>query len=511
MTVKDFARDDTIKYNIKHNMTQNSNKPGNSFWQALFKAGSIAVIGAKDIPGTWGFDVLRSALGAKAASPDRRIYAVNPAARAVMGMTCYSTVLDIPGTVDLAVIVVPAGVVPAVMRQCVQKKVRAAVVISAGFAEVDEAGERLQAEIAGIARQGKLFFVGPNCVGHADLHSAVSSAVFTAGAGAGPLGLLTQSGTLGATIMQIANKSGIGLSKLVSTGNEASLHMEDYIEYLAEDPETRIIAAYIEGLREGRRFYNLAREITLKKPIVVIKTGSTGQSGLAAKSHTGALAGSDAVYSAAFRQCGVIRAEDEEELCDVASALLYQPLPHGKRVGILTIGGGFGVVSAEACEKEGLQVAPLEAGTLEKFNALLPPRWSHANPVDMVGMKMMGESNTVIACHDHLLADPNIDAVISLLPPLMPPPGPGINFSPQQIRALEVENRKQLDSLAAIVEKYSKPLYLINRFIPPPAGEPAALPPLNSERIPEFPHQRRAARVIRHLAWYRQYLESSRA
>jgi acyl-CoA synthetase (NDP forming) len=495
----------------------NSNQPENTFWQALFQADSIAVIGARDVPGTWGFDALRAALGAKQVRAERRIYAVNPGAvgngavsnglKTILGVTCYNTILDIAGTVDLAVIVVPSGVVPPVMRQCVQKGVRAAVIISAGFAEVDEAGVKLQAEVVQTAGQGGLRFVGPNCIGHADLHSGVASAAVAGRNGAGPMALLTQSGTLGATIIQIAGSSGIGLSKLVSTGNEASLHMEDYLEYLAGDEDTRIIAVYIEGLREGRRFYNLARDITLKKPIIAIKTGSTGESGRAAKSHTGALAGSDEVYSAAFRQAGVIRVNDEEELCDVAQALLNQPLPRGRRVAILTMGGGFGVVTAEACEKEGLTIASLEADTVEKLNGILPPRWSHGNPVDLVGMKMMGESKTMTACHELLLADPDIDAVISLLPPMMPPPGIGVSYSTEQIKAMQVENQKQLDALAEQVKKYQKPLYLIRRFLPMPGVE-AGLPiPLNRPRIPEFPHQHRAARVLRHLAWYREYLE----
>ncbi len=492
-----------------------SNKPDSAFWQAFFKADSIAVIGAREVPGTWGFDALRAALGARQIRAERRIYAVNPGAvdsgRTVMlGVTCYSTILDIPDTVDLAVIVVPSKAAPSVMSQCVQKKVKAAIIISAGFAEVDEAGVRLQDEVVLIARQGKIFFAGPNCVGHADLHSGVASAAMVERSAAGPMGLLTQSGTMGATIMQIAGSSGIGLSKLVSTGNEASLHLEDYLEFLAGDDDTRIIAVYIEGLREGRRFYNLAREITLKKPVIAIKTGSTGGSSRAAKSHTGALAGSDAVYSAAFRQAGVIRAEDEEELSDVASSLLNQPLPPGKRVGILTMGGGFGVVTSEVCEKEGLEISSLEAGTIEKLNTILPPRWSHGNPVDLAGIKMMGESDILVACHDFLLADKNIDAVISMLPPMIPPPGAGISFSREQIKAMQIEQRKMLDRLAQQVKKYQKPLYLVRRFLPMPGVEQEAPPPLNSQRIPEYPHQRRAARVLRHLAWYREYLEHRR-
>jgi len=273
--------------------------------------------------------------------------------------------------------------VPAAFRQCVQKGVRAAVIISGGFAEADENGARLQAELARMARESGLHFVGPNCVGHADIHSLVASVSVVLRVTPGPLSLVTQSGTLGASILRMAASHGIGISKFISTGNEADLHFEDYLEYLAQDNSTRLIAGYIEGLREGRRFFELTQKITCDKPVVMIKTGTTGGSSQAAKSHTGALAGSDVVYTAAFKQAGVIRVEDEDELCDMAIALLNSPLPRGDRVGILTIGGGFGVVMAEACEKEGLRMASLEPQTLEKMNAILPGRWSHSNPVDM--------------------------------------------------------------------------------------------------------------------------------
>jgi acyl-CoA synthetase (NDP forming) len=493
-------------------MNMQSSAPLNdAFWHSLFAADSVAVIGARDTPGTWGADAMRSVLAPTKAGIKRRVYAVNPNARAVMGLSSYKTILDVPETVELAIIVVPAGVVPSVLRQCVQKKVRAAVIISAGFAEVDEAGVRLQAEIIEIAREGGLHFVGPNCIGHADMHSQVASAGIAGRARVGPVALLTQSGTMGASITQIAANNGIGLSKFVSTGNEADLHLEDFLEYLAHDNDTRLITAYIEGLREGRRFLNLAREISLTKPIIVIKTGTTSESSRAVKSHTGALAGSDAVYSAAFKQAGVIRAEDEDELCDLAVAILNQPLPRGNRVGILTIGGGFGVVTAEACEKEGLRIAPLEEQTILKLNAVLPPRWSHGNPVDIAGMRPVLGDPAILSYHSLLLADKNIDVVISLLPPMIPPPPLDMPYSPDQLKSMQIEIQKQLDLLGQQVRKYDKPLYMISRFTFQPAGATGSLPPLNKDRIPDYPRPHRAARVVRHLAWYRQYLDYKKA
>jgi acetyltransferase len=488
-----------------------SNSPGlnkDSFWHSLFATDSIAVIGAKDVIGSWGFDAMRASIESAKAKAGRHVYAVNPNVAEVLGVHSYKSVLDIPGPVELAIIVVPAPVVPQVFRQCKEKKVKAAVIISAGFGEVDANGAKLQAEVVSIAREGGMHFVGPNCNGHADMHSRIASVGFAGMIPAGPLALLSQSGTLGMSIMQIAANRGIGISKFVSTGNEADLHLEDYLEYLAQDEDTRIIAAYIEGLREGRRFFRLAKEITMKKPIVVMKSGTTGASARAARSHTGALAGSDAVYSAAFKQAGVIRVEDEEELCDVILALHNLPLLKGNRVAILTMGGGFGVVTAEVCEKEGLEIATLEPQTLKKLGAILPPRWSPGNPVDLVGIRPAGGNNIDASCLQLLLEDKNVDGIISLLPPMVIPPGPMANVNREQIRAIQRENDRNQEILYRQLKQYGKPLLYIRRMVVHFAHEPdePASPP--KATIPEYTHPRRAARVLRYLAGYRRYLEN---
>jgi len=490
-----------------------SNSPGlskNSFWHSLFAADSIAVIGAKNVIGSWGFDAMRASLESARAKAGRQVYAVNPNEAEVLGVHSYKSVLDIPGPVELAIIVVPAPVVNQVLRQCKEKKVKAAVIISAGFAESDGDGARLEAELVTIAREAGMHFVGPNCNGHADMYSRVASVGFAGMIPAGPMALLSQSGTLGASIMQIAASRGIGLSKFVGTGNEADLHLEDYLEYLAQDKDTRIIAAYIEGLREGRRFFRLAKEITRKKPIVVMKSGTTGASAKAARSHTGALAGSDAVYTAAFKQSGVIRVEDEEELCDVVLALLNLPLPRGNRVAILTMGGGFGVVTAEVCEKEGLEITSLEPQTLKKLSAILPSRWSPGNPVDLVGVRPVGGDNVGDACLQLLLEDKNVDGIISLLPPMVIPPGPMAEVNQEQIRAMQRENEKNQEILYRRLKQYDKPLVYIRRMVIHFTHEPNEPASSTKVTIPEYTHPRRAARVLRYLAGYRRYLEGQK-
>lgn len=475
-----------------------SSASNGDFWSALFSPDSIAVIGANETPGSWGSDAIRAAVASREVSQGRRAYAVNPNRPQVMGVPCYKSVLDIPDPVDLAVIVVRAPLVPDVLRQCVQKGVRAAVVISAGFAETDEAGVRLQDEIVRIAHDGNIRLVGPNCIGYADLSSGVSSLGVASRTRPGPMALLSQSGTVSASIIQTAASMGIGLSKFVSTGNEADLHLEDYLEYLADDPQTDVIAAYVEGLRQGRRFFRLAAKTSPRKPIVIIKTGGTGGAGAAARSHTGALAGSDVVYSAAFRQTGVIRVSNEEELCDAVLALLTQPLPRGNRVGILTIGGGFGVMATEACEKEGLSVASLGQQTLDRIDGLLPSRWSHGNPVDMVGVKTMDEFPTIIECLRAMLEDDNLDSVMALVT--------NRSYAGDRFRDAQLANEQALESLAHTAKRAGKPLLLVRRSMPQAldGGEASSLDRENGTA--EYPQPVRAARALGHLLRYRYYL-----
>ncbi len=469
-----------------------------SFWHSLFASDSVAVIGANNVEGTWGYRAIKKLISSRD-EVKRQVYAVNPNTPEIQGLTSYKSILDISNPVELAIIVVSAGIVPEILRQCVQKKVKAAVIISSGFAEANEAGARMESELVKIARQGGVRFVGPNCFGHGDLHSQVVTAGVSDRIKPGSMALLTQSGTIGGGIMETAAGMGIGISKFVGTGNEADLHLEDYLEYLAYDDDTSIITLYLEGLREGRRFLQLTKEITARKPIVVIKTGATSESSRAARSHTGALAGSDTIYDAAFKQAGVIRVEDEQELSDVVLALLNQPLPKGNRVGIVTMGGGYGVMTAEACEKEGLQIATLEPQTLEKLDAILPPRWPHGNPVDLVGMKSKAEDN--MACLSILMEDKNVDGIIAILPPVG-----GDDLSPEQLQAIQVQNQKDQKFLSQQAWQHGKPLLLVRANTGHPTIEPKTIMP--KERVPLYFSQRRAAKVMRRLNWYRQYLDN---
>jgi acetyltransferase len=467
----------------------------------LFYPESVAVIGASNNPTKWGFSVFNDLLvkGFKGS-----LYPVNKNEEKVSEITCYKSVKDAPKPVDLAVIVVPAQIVPTVMEECVEKGVKTAIVITAGFREAGMEGEKLEQEILRIARQGGIRFVGPNCFGVINPFSNLSttglmSLYITPYVPKGSIAVITQSGNLGTFILKLAFERDFGISKFVSSGNEADLHFEDYLEYMAEDPDTKVIVGYVEDLKEAHRFLEMAKKIAEEKPIVILKAGRTKTGHEAAKAHTGALAGSDNVYEACFKQTGVIRVKEIEDLFDVAVTLASQPLPKGNRVGIVTGGGGFGVLAADLCEELGLEIAPLTQETMQKLNQRLPPRWSHSNPVDLVGTMEYS-----YVCIGTLLKDENVDSVLALSS--VGSPSKIFDQYPPALKnqlAELAEIMKQWESTLGItglierIKKYQKPVIL-------------AAPPISreeSEAIREFekngivvhPTPERAIKILAYL------------
>jgi acetate---CoA ligase (ADP-forming) subunit alpha len=470
-------------------------------WQFLFSPGSVAVIGASNTPGSWGNNAIRALLVDK----DRRVYAVNNKSPEVAGVKAYRSVIEIPDTVDCAVIVVPEQYTASVMRDCVAKGVKTAVIITSGFGEMGEEGKKLEKEIAEIARQGGIHFVGPNSMGHANTWKQLTTFGQFGEMPKGNVAVLAQSGSTCIKIVRSLQDAGIPLSKYVSTGNEADLTMEDYLEYLAHDEDTKVIAAYVEGLRDGRRFFNLAKEITRKKPIVILKAGGTEESARAVMSHTGALAGADNVYTAAFRQSGVIRVEDDDELCDVVYALLNSPLPHGNRAGILSIGGGPAALAAEACEKEALTIGRLDPATLTKLDGLLSGRWPRRNPVDMAGPSA-SEISVVSSLLFAMMEDKNLDFIMLIVPIIfdkdMLTRWVGVNSD-----AVKAYQEKQEQSILAIrdkLEQFEKPVVMMWQWRG--FSDPATTALFRKSHFIICGNARRAARILKYLAWYRNYL-----
>jgi len=470
--------------------------------ESIFNPRSVAVIGASSSPGKWGFGIFRSLL---LSNGDRKVYPVNRQADEVLGVKSHPTIQAIPDAVELAVIVVPPPAVPQVMRDCAAKYVRSAVVITAGFGETGDEGKRLENEILAVAREAGLRFVGPNCMGHFSTATNTFTVSGAEGTREGPIACISQSGNFGGYMLRRGNETGIGFSKFVSTGNEADLHFEDYIEYLAEDEQTQVITGYVEGLREPKRFFALASEITRRKPIVLIKVGRTSEGAQAAWSHTAALAGEDRVYDAALRQCGVIRVDEVDEMFDVAIALIGQPRPRGRRVGILTGGGGFGVVATDACVRLGLDVPPLLPQTLDTLNSRLPERWSHANPVDMAGT-----NDISYFCLGTLLKAENLDAILGIscvgypadvsLNDLSLPNAEAIR---QQVKRMVKAEEGLVDGLLERMWRHGKPLILAHS----PGGDNApSVLRLKEHNVFVYPSPERAARVLAHLVRYGEYL-----
>ena len=378
---------------------------------AFFHPQSVAVIGASRDPEKLGYAVLANL---KEGGYPGRLYPVNPKADEILGLKAYPSVLDIPDPVDLAVVVIPYRFVPAVLEQCGKKKVPAVVVISAGFREAGREGLERERELVEIARKYHLRLIGPNCLGVIDTGTPLN-ATFAAGMPpAGPIAFMSQSGALGTAVLDMALAGRIGFSKFVSLGNKADVSEIDLLEAWGDDPASRVILIYVEGLPDGQRFIQVARKVTRHKPVVAIKSGVTKSGSRAVSSHTGSLAGSEAAYKAAFRQAGVIRATSMEALFDYARAFAYQPLLKGDRIGIVTNAGGPGILATDALEHAGLEIPRLARETVGALEAHLPGAASAANPVDVLGDALADRYEHAIRL---VLADPNVDGLIVIVTP----------------------------------------------------------------------------------------------
>jgi len=409
----------------------------------IFKPKAIAVIGASNSPGKWGFRMMSNALSSGYRGA---IYPVNPNEKEICGLPAYATVRDIPHDVDMAVIVVPAAVAPQAMADCAAKGIKGVVIITAGFAETGKEGQALQDEVLRIAQRAGIRFVGPN--GNGIYTSAVSlSLTFDEPLRKGRIAFVSQSGTFGGMLAQIATAKGYGLSKFVSIGNQADLKAADYLEYFAEDDDTGIIVFYMEGFKDGRRFFQLAREVVRRKPIIIYKAGKTEAAARATMSHTSSIAGSDIVFDAMCKQVGIIRANETVQIFDMAEALVNLPLPPGNRVGIIG-SGGQGVVVSDNCEMLGLKVPALDMETRMRLKQALP---SHApvpsNPVDFAGGTRSAEDEAMVA--DALAQIEYIDGIICNSPSFR-----GAGSSGDMARSAIAG----AEMLAAIPEKYGKPV-----------------------------------------------------
>jgi acetyltransferase len=349
---------------------------------SIFRPKTVAVIGATDRQGSVGRTILENLLRG---SLGHSTYPVNPRHDEILGVRCYPTIGNIPGGVELAVVVTPAVTVPGMIRDCVAAGVRGAVIISAGFKETGTEGARLEAEILGEARRGQLRLIGPNCLGIMNPPTGLNATFAQNIALPGNVAFLSQSGALCTAILDWSQREAVGFSAFVSTGSMLDVGWGDLIYYFGDDYRTRSILIYMESIGDPRSFLSAAREVARTKPIIVIKAGRTEAAAKAAASHTGAMTGSDEVLDAAFRRCGVLRVNRIAELFEMADVLSKQPRPRGHRLSIVTNAGGAGVLATDALLGAGGELATLSPGTIQELDTLLPSHWSHANPIDILG------------------------------------------------------------------------------------------------------------------------------
>lgn len=423
---------------------------------AFFNPRSVAVVGATKKINKAGHVIFKNFAENKRRGIFKgEIFPVNPYEDSILGFQCCPSIINVPGELDLVVIVVPADIVPSIMEDAAAKKVKAVAIISSGFGEVGN--HELENKIITIAKKAEIRVLGPNCLGVYDSKTGVDmlflpeTKVLTTGEEVvatprpmlGNIAIVTQSGAFGVSALDYLAGRQIGVSKFVSFGNKCDVDEAEMLHYLLHDAETKVMLLYVEDIKSGRQFLQVAKEVSKKKPIVALKAGKTTAGARAAASHTGAMAGSDQIYDAVFLQTGILRAKDMEEFFDAGKALAMQPPANGKNVGIITDAGGPGIMAADECELKGLIVKRFSEETVQKFEKLkreekLPKFATNFNPVDITGS---GTSEMFELATEILFEDPEICGILLL----------GLHHTP----ALQED---YIDRVAKVASKYDKPI-----------------------------------------------------
>jgi acetyltransferase len=379
--------------------------------EALLTPGSIAVLGASRSPGKVGHELVANLI---AGGFRGAIVPVNPSADEVLGLRCYRRLQDYGNRIDLGLIAVPTELVRQAVVDSIDAGATAVVVITAGFKEVGPAGAAVERELADYCKSRRVAMLGPNCLGLINAHHRMNASFAKQMPQPGGISVISQSGALCTAILDWAAARHLGLAKLISMGNKADLSETSFLKAFAADLETKVIVGYLESVDAGDAFIKAAEAAASRKPVVIFKAGVTRAGVKAASSHTGSLAGADTAYGAAFKRCGIIRAETFEAMFDYATAFVMQPLPKGNRVAIITNAGGPGIMAADAIEQSGLQVSSLAGGTASSLASKLPPAASVGNPIDVLGDADPGR---YVAAVNAAQDDPAVDAIIVILTP----------------------------------------------------------------------------------------------
>lgn len=445
---------------------------------AIFKPRSVAVIGASRRPGSIGRALFDKLLRADFNGP---VYPVHPQAEHVGGVKAYRSLREVPGPVDLAVIVVPREEVLTVARQCGEQGVKGLIVITAGFKEIGAEGAAREQELLAIVRRHGMRMIGPNCMGVICTDPDIRLDATFAGSypGRGNIAFASQSGALGVTILDYAASLNLGVSMFASIGNKADISGNDLLEYWKDDPSVNVILMYLESFGRPHRFVQLAREVTRRKPIIVVKSGRTESGARAVSSHTGAITGADAAFDALFAQCCVLRANSIEEMFDFALGLAHQPLPAGNRIAIITNAGGPAIMATDACEQLGLRLASLSAATQARLRERLLPQASVRNPVDL--LPAAGEQEFTFVLEQVLREDEVDAALVIFVPPLV-------------TGVFEVAR-----GIAKVAGSFNKPVVGCLMGM---RGVATGFEELKRNRIPAFPFPESAVRCLAAMARY---------
>ncbi|MCK4273284.1 MAG: CoA-binding protein [Dehalococcoidales bacterium] len=386
----------------------------------FFEPASVAVIGASRTPGKGGYNIIENLL--RLGYPGK-IYPVNPRAKQILGLAVYHELKDIPEPPELALIVLPPSSVLESLEECVARGVKAVIIESAGFGEMSESGARLEKQITQVAQQAGIRIMGPNSVGtinpegHFDTSLGRLNKIFLPKGDIrqGSVGFIGQTGLFTGVFLPLIN-SELGISKIACLGNKCDVDESDMLEYFGEDTRTKIIAMYLESIKDGQRFLGLSRRIVREKPIVVMKSAVTENGAKASATHTGSIAGEDRVYDAAFRQSGIIRVGSFEQLWDIARAFVYAPLPHGNRVAIINLAGSGCVTAVDACVRNGLSIAELSPATRAKIKTVYPDWWQVRSPVDVwTAVEASGFEVAYTTVTRVALEDDGVDAVVVIM------------------------------------------------------------------------------------------------
>jgi acetyltransferase len=447
---------------------------------SIFKPKSIAVVGASNKIGSAGYRIFRNLIGS---GYEGVVYPVNPNHESIQGVQAYPTIKDLPKVVDLAIISTPSITVPDVLEECGKRGIKGIIIISAGFKEIGEEGLKLEKKLSDIKKKYGLRIIGPNCVGITIPHLNLNATFAASMPGKGNIALFSQSGAICGAILDWAAFTNVGFSSFVSVGSMLDVDFGDLIDYFGMDMYTRSILLYVESITNAKKFMSAARSFARAKPIVVIKSGRFSEGAKAASSHTGALAGEDAIYDAAFKRAGVVRVKEIEDLFGCSSILAKQPRPTGPNLALITNAGGPGVLATDAVIEQGGKLAQLSKETIEKLNQILPQYWSKGNPIDILGDADEDRYQKVI---EICLADKNIDGLLILC-------------VPQVMTSPRILAERMID----LVKKSTKPI--ITSFL----GEESvyyARQILNKNNVPTYPTPEEAVEAYMYLYHYARNL-----